>query len=347
MMATRVDVNQNLAANDGSPRLDDPQNTGNGRFENGTIISGNGLNIAIQPRLLGNGGDYVEAQTGLAFDIPFAIVRSGTVLMQGQVVALAGTTFSVRVTTGGANLNQARAGDSFRLLGVPSMVIQSVSTQNTPNTVTVQQLAAIPFVLLDDDVTSHPFNVDTSLMQHSDNQNQNLFAPAYIRPEYDVLGTGPTQPSFNLHMESGVNLQEVLNQLNSGRDYASTDQYWVAYIQGAFQGPVDHANGADADPDQGRVVLGDTPTYVNNPPSNRQQGSLVYVEAIRDSRAVLDRFGQCPNVNLLSTTTVHEVGHQFGLGDNTGGIMDQGCVPITNQRFLPNHIADMRRRSHP
>jgi hypothetical protein len=26
MMATRVDVNQNLAANDGSPRLDDPQN---------------------------------------------------------------------------------------------------------------------------------------------------------------------------------------------------------------------------------------------------------------------------------------------------------------------------------
>jgi hypothetical protein len=69
-MATRLDLNQSLAANDGSPRLDDPQNRGNGRFENGTIIIGSGPQARPTPNLLGNGGDYVEAQTGSGFDIP-------------------------------------------------------------------------------------------------------------------------------------------------------------------------------------------------------------------------------------------------------------------------------------
>jgi hypothetical protein len=222
------------------------------------------------------------------------------------------------------------------------MTIQSV----TGPTVKVMQLADIPFELVDDDATTYPYNVDTFLMQDQDSSALNLFAPAYIRPTYD-LSTGPTQPSFNLNVESGSNTQEVLNQLSSGRDNVSTNEYWVAYIQGAFQGPVSDVNGADADPDQGRVVLGDTVNYPSNPPSNRQQGSLIYVEAIRDSRAVLNRLNQCPGVNLLATTTTHEVGHQFGLGDMTGGIMDQGCVPSTGQQFTLDHIAAMRNRSHP
>jgi hypothetical protein len=213
------------------------------------------------------------------------------------------------------------------------MVIQSINTQSTPNTVTVQQLAAIPFELRDDDAATHPFNVDTSLMQNSDNQNQNLFAPAYIRPEYDVLGTGPTQPSFNLNVELNV---EVCNQLSSGRDYASTDEYWVAYLQGGFQGGLLR----DRDPAQEPTVFGVTATPAT-PTSTLDQGSLIYVEAIRD-------FGACSTgINLLVKVTVHEAGHQFGLVDGTGGIMNQGCIPAADMRFTPDHIAAMRGRSHP
>ena len=334
-LATRVNVNQNL--DDGSARLDNSSNTGNGRFENGTIIIGTGPQARPTPNLRGNGTNFVETPTGVGFDIPYAIVRAGTLVTQGQVVALAGTTFMV---TG--NLSSARAGDTFRLAGV-SMTIQSISTQN--NTVTVQQLVNIPFELRDDDAATHPFNVDTSLMQFSDDPARNLFAPAYIRPEYD-LGTGPVQPSFNLNVLAfmGDNpTQELLNQLSSGHDIVSSNNYWVAYIQGAFQEDVL----VDGDPDVGQVTLGSTPTHATDPPSNRQQGSLVYIEAIRDAQRALNALQQCLGISLLQQTMVHEVGHQFGLGEGPGGIMNQGCIPLGDQHFLPSHIAAMRGRSHP
>jgi hypothetical protein len=217
--------------------------------------------------------------------------------------------------------------------------------------VTVQQLVNIPFGLVDDDATTHPFNVNTSLMQDSDSSSANLFAPAYIKPVYD-LGTGGKQPGFNLNVmtEFGVNpLQsEVETQLSRGRDRVSTNDYWVAYIQGAFQGDAT----LDVDPDEGeRVLQGNTPTIPNNPPSDLQQGSLIFVETIRDFKNTLTTLGLCLNANLLAQTTVHEVGHQFGLDDGAGGIMGQipvqNCIPVADQKFLPEHLNAIRGRTHP
>jgi hypothetical protein len=202
----------------------------------------------------------------------------------------------------------------------------------------VVQLADIPFELADDDATTYPFNVDTFLMQDSVDPARNLFAPAYVVPVFD-LGDGSTQPRFDLNVEE----DEECDQLLSGRNKASENNYWVAYIQGAFQGP---AAGGDYDPNKPIAVPGRTATYANNPPSSLDQGSLVYVEVIRDFKAVATAAGLC-DINLLAKTTVHEVGHQFGLGENTGGIMNLGCVPLADQHFLPTHLAAIRGRSHP
>jgi len=220
------------------------------------------------------------------------------------------------------------------------MTVQSINTQN--NTVTVQQLVNIPFELVDDDATPHPFNVDTSLMQDSDDPARNLFAPAYIQP-VDDLGPGSKEAGFNRNVEN--NLVEIQDQLAGGREKVSKNEYWVAYIQGAFQGP---ATGplADADPNSEPIPGGATPTYDVDPPSDLRQGSLIFAEGARDRLAVLRAAGFCLNINFLAQTTIHEVGHQFGL-DEGDGIMSGGCVPLADQHFVPADLAAIRGRSHP
>jgi hypothetical protein len=205
------------------------------------------------------------------------------------------------------------------------MVIQSINTQSTPNSVTVQQLAAIPFELRGDDAATHPFNVDTSLMQNSDNQNQNLFAPAYIRPIFDI--SSGRVANFNLNLN---NDPEILTQLDAGRDSTSADGFWTVYLQGSFEGNVL----LDADPNTGTVELGATPSFSS-------RGSVIFVEALRDVQAVVGSAAQdLPRIN-----TVHEVGHQFNLQHSEGGIMTPGILVV--QPFTPESLNNLRRRPHP
>jgi hypothetical protein len=328
MMATRVDVDQNL--NDGSPMLPDPNpNVTSGRFENGTITIGSGPQARPTPNLRGNGADYVETRTTSAgFIIPFAIVRSGTALAEGQVVALAGTTFSVRVTAG--SLGQARAADSFRLPGV-SMTVQSINTQN--NTVTVQQLVDIPFELRDDDMATYPFNVNTSLMQYSDDPNLNRFAPAYVRPVYDL--TGSREAPFNRNIVADPP-NEARDQLTAGRDSTSRNDFWTVYIQGAFQEDARR----DQDPiSETDLIAGWTPDF-------DYRGALIFVEAIRDAVASVGG-GSALQADIIRITVLHEVGHQFGLGDNTGGVMNQGVINPTQAVFTNDHLHQIRTKLNP
>jgi hypothetical protein len=220
----------------------------------------------------------------MGFDIPFAIVRSGTTLAQGQVVALAGTTFSVRVTAG--NLSQARAGDSFRLPGTP-MVIQSINTQSTPNTVTVQQLAAIPFELRDDDTATMPHFPDVTQMQAS-------FAVAYVAPVFDLGGTSTV--TFLLNVATG---QSAAAQDWNSREQ-NTNDYWVAYLLGAFQG--DRLRDADPNSERPAATFG-----VTSPLG----GSLVYFERHRESDVTNP-------TDEERDTVVHEVAHVFDNVDVVG-----------------------------
>jgi hypothetical protein len=288
--------------------------------------------------------NYVEKPAGNGIVVPFTISKSGVKgTVTGVVWRLDPTTrtFSLRITNG--TLSTTYAGGQIDVTGV-MMTLQSVNTQN--NTVVAQPLVNIPFELVDDDAATHPFNVDTSLMQDSDSASQNLFAPAYIKPVYD-LGSGSRQAGFNRNVEDDLN--EIQDQLAGGREKASTNEYWVAYIQGAFQGPTVPTpdRSADADPNIEGGIGGATPTYDVNPPSDLRQGSLIFVETIRDRKAVLTAAGLCLGINSLAQSVVHEVGHQFGL-DEDGGIMTPGgCVPLADQQFLMAHLSAIRGRSHP
>ncbi len=71
------------------------------------------------------------------------------------------------------------------------------------------------------------------------------------------------------------------------------------------------------------------------------EGSLVYVETIRDFDANVDRT-IFPNPDFRTRSAPHEVGHQLGLaGDKPNfGIMTGDETP----KFVPSHINILRWR---
>jgi len=214
------------------------------------------------------------------------------------------------------------------------MSVGIATVMSGSNIVRVMSVPSIPFILHDDDEATHPFQVDISLMQISDQTNDNLFAAAYIRPVYDLDG-GTRTNNFKLNVQ---NRDDAIHQLNAGRDFASSMNFWKVYIQGAFQGmtwiQISGKELGDSDPDYEDGVLGWTPEF-------NSSGSLVFVETIRDCEII----GNIPVGHLLRKTTVHETGHQFGLRHEIDSIMEQGYpVPLL---FSPAHLHEMRAKLNP
>jgi hypothetical protein len=245
--------------------------------------------------------------------------------------------------------------DEFRVNGVSMRV---ASTQN--NTVIVKQLVSIPFFeLVDDDVAQPPFlqvppmgnnaqgGTPFALMQTSEDPTRNLYAMAYVKPEYDLrtLGTAP----FSLNVNPGT---ELTNQLRA-QTMTSSDGYWLVYVQGAFQGPafwveVDR-DLVDADPNSEIIT---TSTRRRSPVSGETSasvdstgllynigGSTIYREILRDVLAN-------QQLDCLTGTVVHETGHQFGLIHDGMGIM-LPCSATRPLTFTDYHLNAIRRRPHP
>jgi predicted Zn-dependent protease len=90
------------------------------------------------------------------------------------------------------------------------------------------------------------------------------------------------------------------------------------------------------------TALGWTPDFDS-------RGSLIFVEVARDAAEILKARGRRDLTKelLLRITVLHEVGHQFGLGDNTGGIMDQGMFDEMRAIFTSAHIKEIRKNTIP
>jgi predicted Zn-dependent protease len=50
---------------------------------------------------------------------------------------------------------------------------------------------------------------------------------------------------------------------------------------------------------------------------------------------------------LIKITVLHEVGHQFGLGENTGGVMDQSLLDEKKAILTGKHIKEIRKNAVP
>lgn len=86
---------------------------------------------------------------------------------------------------------------------------------------------------------------------HPDGKPRNLYANAYIRPEYNWAanaGYNQVNLQFELNVEDGVNVANLINVVNRDRGSINNerDDFWVGYILIGYQGPLlDDFDGLD------------------------------------------------------------------------------------------------------
>jgi hypothetical protein len=353
---------------DRSPDLDGANNPnfarqqvgrGNGRFERGAVRLGDGAGAVNVTGLDGNGLDYVRKENGMR--IPFRLADR-----DGNNVVPAGPGDNVTVTAMdqgrrefSLNVRLGRVDYAGGTLTVAGVTFNVTGTQN--RNVTVQETPALPFNLTDDDQAQWPFlsrppagddaqgGTPFAFMQTSDNRARNLYAPAYVKPVYDLdEGAAP--------FDRNVETREQARQVSNGQNAPSSPDYWVVYLQGAFQpttfiheSPTKESG--DADPagevtTAGSVLrsaeLGFTSAVEQTDGSlTNIGGSTVYVETIRDA-------AQITGFTCLQIVPIHESGHQWGLTHPTSspGIMGP-CVQNMDRRFIDAHQRAIRQRRQP
>jgi hypothetical protein len=155
------------------------------------------------------------------------------------------------------------------------------------------------------------------LLADSDLPNENVLAPAYIRPRYDLAGDGGLP--FELNVDDSGDL------FTDSMAYMIAD-YWGVPVIGAYQLAENKSN--DPDEDRG-TILGQAFKGV---------GSVLFLETIRDVGETLLDSG--------ATTTAHELGHVLGAKHGQGGLMarDKEGRFITQVAFSARSIYSIRHR---
>lgn len=331
-VATQVTTSVNLktgppGGQDDSPNLSSgtPQN---GRFENGTITIGTGGGATATNALTGNGDTFVRKAAGIS--IPFTITRAGQANVTGNIVALAGTTFTLNIT-GGALVN-GHNGGTITVAGV-AMTINGVNVG--AKTVSVAALNNIPFTLSDDDAFVLPDNVNLAGLNTA-------FNPAYIWAVADGGGgtnNDQTVP-FLLNIAGNDNFVNAYEP-NRGSKNNETDLFWVVYVVSAYQ-PETFINlgGGSFTGDGDSASEGVTRGIVIGATSNTAlaqggNGALIFRECVRDSGVA---------VAIYRRIVAHEVGHQFGLSHATELMTSSASDPAATDNFEDRHVNLIRSR---
>jgi hypothetical protein len=303
-----------------------------GRFESGTITLGDGAG-ALALNVHSNGPDYING----VFVIPYQMLSlNDAVLSAGRVLdadLLAGT-FTLVPQQGSwtAAQNEAIvltiAGVRWAIMAIDQTHLDAFG--NIVGLVVVSP-RVLKFRLVDDDQKSPQMDVNQRVLQDSDSPEANAFAAAYIRPRLIPPSMNVRKHSpFNRNQEcapflDGCTSARAEDSIRAARDVATYTNYWVGYALAGFQPGA--REDLDPRPDDLRPFddpLNEKLIMGRNFGLNARVGAVIYTEAIRE--VPHDRgFLAC-----LETTPPHELGHQFGIDDETDtrGIMAPGCEQI-------------------
>jgi hypothetical protein len=284
-LALDVNLRTGLNPQDNSQNLSDSP-PGNGRFENGWVKIG--VDQVQTTVIDGNGDTFVQRTAG--FNLPSQIVMNGGTLDSGQVVALAGSLFTV---TGNLGTN-LYIGGSFRVAGTSFTI-----SANTANTVTVTGVSpTIPIILHDDD------RPDGTVLGLPDlGKLQETYTPAYVLPVADA-GVSQTNLQFIANIASDNSADVRAGWQFDAVAYEADSTYWTVYVRGAFE----HTTDSDFDPNSEGATLG----IVDN---INGEGANIYLEVLQSGEFTAD-----PALGKSEAYTVaHEIGHLFG------GLHTDGC----------------------
>jgi hypothetical protein len=198
---------------------------------------------------------------------------------------------------------------------------------------------------------------DTSRLQDSDSADQNVFAPGYVRPTFDLktygLANPNPHPAFVLN-QAGDAAEDVRALFSFDNAAQNTTDFWVVYLLGAYQA----ITSEDQDPDTESAAVGRVDMI-------RGQGAVTYLELVsRHELAAIDSYidkiplGLCKNAaggdNRPSfkqkfrnaDSTAHEMGHLFGGLHTDHGLMTDQCNDAT-RTFSPKTLDSIRSTEKP
>lgn len=178
--------------------------------------------------------------------------------------------------------------------------------------------------MLDGDNGENVTAPDTSLVQDSDNAGQNVFAPAYVRPIYDIGDNNDLVP-FVLNVARDRAAAIIATYDFDSVATEADPAFWTVYLLGAYQ----YVRGEDRDP-------GTEPATLGVADALNGRGANVYNEPLRAAEVPISA------ILNNATTTAHEIGHLFN-GDHPDG----GLMGLTSATFSDITLASIRSVSHP
>lgn len=183
---------------------------------------------------------------------------------------------------------------------------------------------------------------DLSLVQHSDKPSENVFAPAYVRPVYDVGDNNGSVPfAANVADESQA-ARRALYDFDQISTEASAD-FWTVYLLGAYQYTSEH----DLDPDvEPGPVNGIVDNSIGSDPDGGLHrdgfGAILFLEVEREARSLLSEGFTGSPYAMFPYATPHEIGHLFGARHEDTGLMSQ-----QSGTFSPRSLNFIRSSQHP
>ena len=256
---------------------------------------------------------------------------------------------TVQLTLGGANTIIACQTDQFEngkvellkadntSLGVLDVI--GSTTGGTPTLTTVQNVSADTAKfkdLEDDDITnSSAHKVDGSGdMALSTTLWQAKLAPALVLPDFDqaeVSVENSNGVAFDVHVgdddTTPIERADIRAAVSANKGSTSEAGFWVVYQLGGFQGRMNE----EGDPDAGGTECAGVSSVFSAPLNDGEAGTLVYAETIRDI-CEHDATITISIPDLKAVVSVHEVAHEFGLGDGAayGSLMDGSVLFVAN-----------------
>lgn len=174
---------------------------------------------------------------------------------------------------------------------------------------------------------------NTTRIQDSDNPTLNVFAPAYIRPKYDIGDNNNSVP-FVLNYPSEGTAAQFIAPYDFDASASEADPgFWTVYLLSGYQCDA----GGDLDPlsEQNR-----NPSMVAVANSDNQNGlgAVIYWEMFSEYGS------QLTGGDTIDYVAGHELGHLFNGDHADGGLMASTNAPIT---FSAITLAKIRSIAHP
>lgn len=166
-------------------------------------------------------------------------------------------------------------------------------------------------------------------------RSTNRLADAYLEPDYNALSQFDSTLAPKTHFNS-TDWSDLVDPQREGKDFES-DLFWVTYVTSGYElNRLNDGDGGGAGAHE-RVTRGRT---------HHQDSAVVAVEAIWDS---LGAPTQARFVEQLGKTTLHEIGHELGIGHRNDGenVMHPYTEVVSMAKFFFNSIdvSTMRMRT--